>query len=142
MANITVQGLADFATLYTGAQLSRPRFIQAILYVINRVSADLRRISGGDINVARVSDLSEEVALDDQFETIYQAGLEYFLPRIGEWGRQAAQDAGPRYEMELARAQGQYAVYTAANCIGTLGNYAMQNSENSTFSELVYIITG
>lgn len=141
MANITVQSLADFATLYTGAQLSRPRFIQAILYAINRVSADLARISGGDIDIARVSDLSEELAIDQRFDAVYLAGLEYFLPRLGEWGRQAAQDAGPRYEMELNRTQSQYSIYMN-NTIGTLGNYISNNSNVYGFGEVVSYITG
>ena len=72
MANISVQQLADYASVVTGASLSSPRFVRAILYSVNRISRDLSHISGGDIAVPPIDALSDTLGIDEAYQSEYE----------------------------------------------------------------------
>lgn len=129
MANISVQQLADYASVVTGAFLSSPRFVRAILYSVNRISRDLSHISGGDIAVPAIDELSDTLGIDDAYQSVYEAGLQALLQSYGEWGKQANPDAKVEYRMELTKAHGMYSVANFE--YGTMGNFTDYSNVNT-----------
>lgn len=121
MENIPAQQLADFASVVSGAPLSSPRFVRAILYSINRISRDLFQVTGGDCNVAAIDELSDDVEIDSAYQTVYEAGLMSYLQDYGEWGKQANPEAKREYQKALSVAHGQWSIANFA--FGTLGNF-------------------
>ncbi len=132
MANIQISDLVRTACLFTGATDANTDFVDAVRMVINRVSRDIERITGGAFAPAMIDSMSGEMDVPVSYFSVYETGLAAYLQDYGEWGRKANPEAKSTYASELRSAQPRYA--RSINVVGPLGNYSnhwsMNTSEN------------